>query len=336
MIKMKYNFIIRSLIKYFIQVLKISAAGSFAVMIIAEQAMSQTVPAPAPAADAGSYMQMIILIVLLVALLHAVFIPLLIPEKTQEELALAESVKKEKSIISVITDKITGLKPLNEEKELLMSDDYDGIRELDNNIPPWFNILFYSTIVIAVIYMLNYHVFKTGKLPFEEYTDEIYAAELKRDELIRTGAFINEESVELVTDAESLGMGKKIYMANCLPCHGSNAEGTVGPNLTDQYWIHGGGIKNIFKTVKYGVPVKGMIAWQNVLNPKGIQQVSSYVISLSGTNPPNGKGPEGNLYSESSDTSDVKNNSLKKTDSAKVSGKNTLKNADTGKDTLKK
>ncbi len=329
---MKSNFIIRRMMKYFRQSIIITAAGLFAVMIFTGQAMSQT----APAAAGGSDMQLIILISVMIVLLHAVFIPLLFPGKTPEELALAENVKKEKSIISVITDKISGLKPLDEEKELLMSDDYDGIRELDNNIPPWFNILFYSTVVIAIIYMLNYHVFKTGKLPFEEYSDEIYAAELKRDELIRTGAFINEESVELVSDPSSLDMGKKIFMANCLPCHGSNAEGTVGPNLTDQYWIHGGGIKNIFKTVKYGVPVKGMIAWQNVLNPKGIQQVASYVISLNGTNPPNGKGPEGNIYSESSDSAAVKNDSLKNTDSVKVSVKDTLKNSALNKDTLKK
>ncbi|MBK8983525.1 MAG: c-type cytochrome [Ignavibacteria bacterium] len=329
---MKSNFIIRRMMKFFRCTLKLTAAGFFAVVIFAGQAMSQT----APAAGGESDMQLIILIAVMIALLHAVFIPLLFPEKTPEELALAENVKKEKSILAVITDKISGLKPLDEEKELLMSDDYDGIRELDNNVPPWFNILFYSTIVIAIIYMLNYHVFKTGKLPFEEYSDEIYAAELKRDELIRTGAFINEESVELVSDPESLDMGKKIFMANCLPCHGSNAEGTVGPNLTDQYWIHGGGIKNIFKTVKYGVPVKGMISWQNVLNPKGIQQVSSYVITLTGTNPPNAKAPEGNIYTESTDTTALRNDSLKKTDSVKVSITDTLKNSALNKDTLKK
>ncbi|MBS1517511.1 MAG: c-type cytochrome [Bacteroidetes bacterium] len=298
---------------------------------------AQTAPVAAPSGETDMNLYFTVLFIVVLIIFHAVFIPMLFPEKTTEELAAAEIRKKKKSVIGVITDKISGLKPMEAEKELLMSDNYDGIQELDNNIPPWFNILFYGTVIIAIVYLLNYHVFKTGKLPFQEYNDEVYAAEVKREELIRTGAFINEESVEQLKDAESLAKGKQIFLANCVPCHGNNAEGTVGPNLTDDYWIHGGGIKNIFKTVKYGVPVKGMIAWQSILNPKSIQEVGSYVISLHGTNPPNGKAPEGDKYSEKTDSTKAGNDSLKnsglKTDSLK---EQSLKNDKAKTDSVKK
>lgn len=243
--------------------------------------------------------------IVLFVLFNAVFIPLLMDFGGKRKRA------KKKSIFALVTDKISGLKPISEEHSLLIDEDYDGIQELDNNVPPWFNILFYGTVVIAVIYMLNYHVFKTGKLPFQEYADEVYDAELVRNELIRSGAFINESTVELLKDNESLNNGKMIFSNNCIPCHGMNAEGTVGPNLTDSYWIHGGGIKNVFKTIKYGVPEKGMITWKNQLNPKMIQQVASFVLSLP---PVNGKAPEGNLYIDSANikTDSLQNVNIKK------------------------
>lgn len=243
--------------------------------------------------------------IVLFVLFNAVFIPLLMDFGGKRKRA------KKKSIFALVTDKISGLKPISEEHSLLIDEDYDGIQELDNNVPPWFNILFYGTVVIAVIYMLNYHVFKTGKLPFQEYADEVYEAELVRNELIRSGAFINESTVELLKDNESLNNGKMIFSNNCIPCHGMNAEGTVGPNLTDSYWIHGGGIKNVFKTIKYGVPEKGMITWKNQLNPKMIQQVASFVLSLP---PVNGKAPEGNLYIDSANikTDSLQNVNIKK------------------------
>lgn len=243
--------------------------------------------------------------IVLFVLFNAVFLPLLMDFGGKRKRA------KKKSIFALVTDKISGLKPISEEHSLLIDEDYDGIQELDNNVPPWFNILFYGTVVIAVIYMLNYHVFKTGKLPFQEYADEVYEAELVRNELIRSGAFINESTVELLKDNESLNNGKMIFSNNCIPCHGMNAEGTVGPNLTDSYWIHGGGIKNVFKTIKYGVPEKGMITWKNQLNPKMIQQVASFVLSLP---PVNGKAPEGNLYIDSANikTDSLQNVNIKK------------------------
>jgi cytochrome c oxidase cbb3-type subunit 3 len=219
-------------------------------------------------------------------------------------------VRKKSPALAKLGSMLTRSVPLEQEKDIMFEHDFDGITELDNKVPPWFSILFYGTIVFAVIYMLVFHVFKISPLMIDEYVEEIRAAEIQKQEFIKSGAFVNEETVTLLTEPASLQNGKTIYITNCVPCHGTGGEGTVGPNLTDDYWIHGGGIKNIFKTVKYGLPAKGMISWQTLLNPKQMQEVSSYITTLHGTNPPNGKPPEGNLY-ESSD-------SLKTNDSLKT------------------
>lgn len=183
--------------------------------------------------------------------------------------------------------------PVEKEDEIKMDHGFDGIFELNNRIPPWFNILFYGTILFAGVYLLDYHVFGSGTIMLDEYTQEVRIAAEKREELIRTGAFINENNVTLLKDAENIDKGKQIFTVNCIACHGPDGGGTVGPNLTDKNWIHGGGIKNIFKTIKNGVPPKGMIAWQTMLNPKQMQQVASYVIALQGTKPSIAKAPEG-------------------------------------------
>ena len=196
----------------------------------------------------------------------------------------------------------TGLAPIENEKDLLMDHDYDGIKELDSRIPPWFNYLFYGTILFGIYYMIDYHVIGTGLLPKQEYEEEMRIAAVQRDELIRSGAFLNENNVTLLNDESSLSKGRNIFMTNCKPCHGEFLQGAVGPNLTDEYWIHGGGVKNLFKTVKYGVPAKGMISWQNSLDPTQIQEVVSFVISMKGSNPPNAKPPEGEKYVEQDST----------------------------------
>jgi len=195
-----------------------------------------------------------------------------------------------------------GLAPIEKEKDITLDHDFDGIKELDNRIPPWFNYLFYGTILFGIYYMIDYHVLERGLLPHQEYEEEMRIAALEREQLINSGAFLNENTVTLLTDNESLIAGKEIYSKNCIPCHGVNGEGSVGPNLTDEYWIHGGSIRNIFSTIKYGVPAKGMVSWQGTLNPAQIQQVASYIISIRGTNPPNAKQPEGEKYVDADST----------------------------------
>src|SRR6478735_8271351 len=104
---------------------------------------------------------------------------------------------------------------------------------------------------------------------------------------------VDENSVKLLTAKDKLQSGEAIYQKNCVACHGKLGEGGVGPNLTDAYWLHGGDIQSVFKTIKYGVPSKGMIPWQTQLSPAQIQEVASYINTFKGTNPPNGKAPQG-------------------------------------------
>lgn len=190
--------------------------------------------------------------------------------------------------------KLLGLRPLSEEKDMMLDHDFDGITELDNPTPVWFNAMFYGTILFAVVYLLNYHVFNWSPLQDEEYAIEMKAAETEKAAfLAKAGNLIDENSVKVSTDAAVIAAGKAVYTQNCIACHGAAGEGSVGPNLTDEYWIHGGTVNNIFKTIKYGVPEKGMIAWEKTLTPKQTSDVSSYILSLKGTNPPNPKAPQG-------------------------------------------
>lgn len=218
--------------------------------------------------------------------------------------------------------KLFQLRPMSSEKRLVMDHAYDGIQELDNPTPPWFMFLFYSTIFFAVVYGIVYHAVGNGKIMENEYTAEVKEAELVRAEYLKKFAnSINENNVTLITDKAKLGDGKTIYDNNCVACHGAAGEGKVGPNLTDEYWLHGGGIKKIFHTITEGVPEKGMIAWKKQLNPLQIQQVSSYIISLKGTNPPNAKAPQGDPESGTADAGSTPDSAQTKTDSATASSK---------------
>ena len=193
---------------------------------------------------------------------------------------------------------ITKSTPIENEKDILLDHDYDGIKELDSKIPPWFSFLLYGTIVFSIIYMIRFHVIGSGDVQAEEYLEEINAAKVERQILIKTGAFLNEETVTYTTDAGALSNGKEIFIKNCATCLANDGGGLVGPNLTDEYWISGGGIKNVFKTIKYGVPAKGMISWQTQLNPTQMQEVGSYILSLQGTQPANPKQAEGEKWVE--------------------------------------
>jgi cytochrome c oxidase cbb3-type subunit 3 len=215
-------------------------------------------------------------------------------EEIKEEEKVVEAPVKP-SLWARIRQAMTKAAPLDKEDEILMKDDYDGIKELDNKVPPWFNYLFYATIIFAVYYLFNYEVFSSGKSQADEYEAEMKAASVQRAKLEATGVFITEDNVTLLTDQHDLEEGKEIFK-NCVPCHGPDGGGVVGPNLTDKYWIHGGGIKNVFRTIKYGFPAKGMVSWQAQLKPKQIQQVASYVLSLQGTKPANPKEPQGTIW----------------------------------------
>ena len=187
--------------------------------------------------------------------------------------------------------------PVANEESVMTDHAYDGIRELDNRLPPWWLWGFYFTIFFGVVYVLNYHVFKYSPLQEEAYNLEMEQAEAQVTAYLATlDNLIDETSVTFSEEESDLLTGKEIFISKCSACHGQNGEVGVGPNLTDKYWLHGGDIKSIFKTVKYGVPSKGMISWEAQLVPKEMQQVSSYIYTLEGTDPANPKEPQGDLF----------------------------------------
>lgn len=218
--------------------------------------------------------------------------------KTKEELK-AKKVKKEKiNFVQILTDTV----PLEYEHMVETDHEYDGIRELDNNLPPWWKWGFYLSIFIGIVYLLNYHVFKTGDLQIEAYEKEMKQAEKDIQAYLKSQAMnVDENTVVTLTGAADIGAGEKLFMNYCKVCHGEKGEGLVGPNLTDKYWIYGGKINSIFKTIKYGAE-NGMKSWKDELNPIQIQQVASYIQSLQGTNPENAKDPQGELYIEENAT----------------------------------
>ncbi len=187
-----------------------------------------------------------------------------------------------------------------EDKILIKEHDYDGIQELDNRMPPWLAFLFQGTIVFSIIYLLIYHVFSIGDLPQAELEKDLQAAAVQKAAFLeREGARIDENSVVLATEPADLEKGKALFVANCAACHAEDGGGTVGPNLTDSYWLHGGSLSDIFKVIKYGVPEKGMIAWEKQLKPQEIQFVSSYIASgLRGTTPAAPKEAQGELWED--------------------------------------
>ena len=194
---------------------------------------------------------------------------------------------------------LTNAVPVEREADVMLDHNYDGIKELDNALPPWWVWGFYLTIIFSVVYLLHYHIMKTGPSSEQEYKNEMAIAEQQiKDRQAKNADLITPETAQLLTTPEALGEGKEIFTKNCVACHGPEGGGTVGPNLTDEYWIHGGGIKNVFKTVTEGVPAKGMISWKAQLSPKQIQSVASYILSLQGTKPAGGKDPQGDKWVE--------------------------------------
>jgi cytochrome c oxidase cbb3-type subunit III len=182
-------------------------------------------------------------------------------------------------------DELTGDK-------ILSGHEYDGIKELDNKLPKWWLWLFYITIIFAVVYFTRFHIIKTGDLQYEEYNKEVEAALIEYKDAAPAST-LDATNVTLLTDATALAAGKAIFDKSCVVCHLAQAQGLVGPNLTDNYWIHGCKIGDIFKLITTGVPEKGMISWKDQLTPEQIQQVASYIVSLQGSNPPNPKDPQG-------------------------------------------
>lgn len=218
-------------------------------------------------------------------------------EEAQERYLAAKSKRWEWPWAKNIWAKLTANKPIAEEGEIILDHNYDGIKELDNELPPWWVYMFYATAVFAVIYLVRFEVY--GDYDQElEYEQEVAAANLAIEEYKKTAKdLVDANSVELLTDASDLNAGKAIFETTCVACHMADGGGGIGPNLTDDHWILGGGIKNVFNTISEGGrDGKGMVAWKSNFKPAEIAQIASYVLSLQGTTPANPKAPEGDLW----------------------------------------
>ncbi|TNE53338.1 MAG: c-type cytochrome [Bacteroidetes bacterium] len=203
-----------------------------------------------------------------------------------------KQVQEEPSAIQNINRVLTDAVPIEEEEKIMLHHEYDGIRELDNNLPPWWVWGFFATIVFAFVYLFNYHIIGVSDLQIEAYNKEVKQAEIDVKAYLEKMAMnVDETSATMLTDAKDLSAGKSIFNANCVTCHNPAGEGNIGPNLTDKNWIYGFDIKEIFKTIKKGTP-KGMPEHASKLNPVQIQQVSSYVLNLPEAK---GKEPEGDI-----------------------------------------
>lgn len=220
------------------------------------------------------------------------------PLKTSEEKGLEyeewQKQQRKRDKPSIWT-KLLSLKPLSEEKNLEIPHAYDDIKELNNPVPAWFNVLFYGTIIFGIAYLYYYHISDQGLRQDDEYKTEVTKADIAKQQfLAKSSTGVDENSVKV--DPSQIAEGKGVFDANCVACHGQNGEGLVGPNLTDEFWLHGGSIKDVFKVIKYGVPEKGMVSWEKNMSSAKISAVANYIMSLQGSKPANAKAPQGEKY----------------------------------------
>ena len=231
----------------------------------------------------------------------------LLTDEQKKQLAEAQSVSfTESKWYQNIVSKLTSSKEIEREEDIMLDHDYDGIKELDNVLPPWWVYLFYGTIIFAAVYLVRFHIIG-DYTQAEEFNKEVELAELEKSKLPKDAAEeVSYETVVVLTDATSLAKGKEIFTNACAACHKVDGGGLVGPNLTDKHWINGGGIKNVFKLISEGSKNNpSMVAWKANLSAKDIQSVSSYILTLEGSNPPDAKAAEGEIWAETGDAAAV-------------------------------
>lgn len=295
------------------------------LMIVSSQLFSQTTNAAnstaAVAISTSSFLEWFIISILVLLLLLTIMLGTYVNRLTNALYGKAKTIDEKEAALDTegsfdrFLRWLNNAKPLHKEEDVLLDHDYDGIKELDNSLPPWWLYGFYFTIIFAVVYLWYYQVSHAGPNSREEYELSMKeAADAKIAMLGTQNETVDENNVQLITDKSKLSDAESTFKTICAACHGVNGEGNIGPNLTDQYWLHGCSINEVFKTIKYGVPAKGMVAWEKSFSPTKIQQLASYVISLKGSNPGNGKEPQGVVCGEGavSDSSAVPIDSTQK------------------------
>lgn len=248
-----------------------------------------------------------ITLAVLVVAVYTLNIMKMVIAKEQKAKGIAPEKAEELSWWTRFDRSVTDAIPLEKEHTILLDHNYDGIRELDNHLPPWWKWLFYISIGWSAVYLFVYHVAGTMPLQEQEYNTAVAEAKQAVQAKLASGTveLIDESSVAFSDEASVLANGKTLYKRNCAVCHQEDGGGLVGPNLTDDYWLHGGSMSDIFKVIKYGVPQKGMIAWESQLTPSDIRDVSSYIITMRGTTPAVAKEPQGTLYKPSQEVQEA-------------------------------
>lgn len=178
----------------------------------------------------------------------------------------------------------------NPSHDHLLEHAYDGIQEFDNPMPRWWVWIFWATIIFSLVYILDPTRTLRGPGRIKEYQQQLADAEKRWPKAAPIDAAVLAAAVK---DPSVVAAGKAVFTTNCTPCHGPDGGGVIGPNLTDQYWLHGGTLADIYKTVNEGVLAKGMPNWGKMLKPEQVKSVVAYVASLQGTTPKNPKAPQG-------------------------------------------
>jgi cytochrome c oxidase cbb3-type subunit 3 len=255
-----------------------------------------------PLYTVSTFVFITVLLAIIVSL-YAVRILNIFIRKTEEERALKLGVPiiKQPTWWDKLWQSANNMVPLEEEKNIELDHNFDGIKELDNHLPPWWTMLFYGCIIWSVFYLFVYHVFNSLPLSEGEYKNELAAAEesAQKFRASQPMELIDENTLVYDKDETMIGKGQIIFNGNCVACHKADGGGnTIGPNLTDEYWIHGGNVKEVFKTIRNGVVEKGMPVWGKAMSPQDVKAVTFFVMSLRGTHPKEAKAPQGKLYKE--------------------------------------
>jgi len=252
---------------------------------------------------------------IVVAAVNRVTDALLTPEEKAEKERLDNLPLSQTQGFKKLMNFLTKTKAQQDESTIELDHNYDGIKELDNDLPPWWIYLFYATIIFGVVYLIRFQLLGEDN-QIQELNKEMAAAKIQVEEYKKTAPdMLTVDQVTVLTDASDIAAGKVIFDNNCVACHRADGGGGIGPNLTDQYWILGGDIKDIFHTImEGGRDGKGMVAWKAQIKPSDIQKVASYILTLQGTNPADAKAPEGDLYVAETvvNETEVVNDSLQK------------------------
>jgi len=242
----------------------------------------------------GLILLVLIAIEIVVSASNNILNQLMTPEERAEKERLENMPFSQLPAIKKLLQKLTKSKSIKEEKEIELEHEYDGIKELDNVLPPWWVYLFYSTVIFGVIYLGKYHLFG-GENQYQELDKELAIAQKEIEEYKKTAPdLLTADQVVLLTEPADIAAGKALFDSNCVACHRADGGGGIGPNLTDEYWILGGDVKDIFNTImEGGRDGKGMVAWKQQIKPTDIQKIASFILTLQGTNPADAKAPEG-------------------------------------------